>query len=769
MTKSLHNPKLMKKLLQFSFIILSGALAFGQNISSKKWTDLFSYNNVLAIKENNGKLMAATENGIFYYNLSGGEITKLSKANGLHEVKISAFDYNEQTQTGLVGYVNGSMDIITPQGITYVVDIPIATGFNGDKSINHISINGDRAVISVDYGVSIFDLTRKEFAQSAFFVNGSTFEAANEAAIMDNKVYAATASGLKMHEIDVTFPVYSTWSTVASGDFIHADSEGTIAVATANNVYYGTGGTFSQLPQAFGNITDVVVTAQHITVTDTERIYVFNTGGSSVTSGGMGQHCNTGTYIGGAIYAGTITSGIIDVAKNVIKPDGPYNNRSYKLQLMNEQIWVSSGARKDRYNGGLPDPQNLGFYYFNGMEWIYPTMFEENSTTIFNVLDVVANPSDPAEVFFTNYTEQAGQGIYKMRYDGGNKNFALEKFYNSNAGGQHPAFNRPTGLAFDSQNNLLGTISALLSPTGTFSAGVMAYDRNADEFLYRNLPLGQTAQKPVIYEGKMWVPIPRSSHLIAYDYKNSPTNLSDDVSYTLSKQNGFPSNSEGVISVAFDKNEDAWIGTDTGLRILPSASSEVMMDPQVESVVITQSGIPEELFRDSSILQIEVDTGNFKWVSVEGGGAYMMSANGEQTLKHFTRENSPLPTNSVTDIKVDHKTGKVYFSTFDGIVVYQGDVANVTSNFGNVLVYPNPVVYSNFKGVVTIRGLAEKTNIRIADAAGNLVHQAVARGGYYEWNLNNQRGRRVASGVYFVLMTNEDGTDKATAKIAVVN
>ena len=177
----------------------------------------------------------------------------------------------------------------------------------------------------------------------------------------------------------------------------------------------------------------------------------------------------------------------------------------------------------------------------------------------------------------------------------------------------------------------------------------------------------------------------------------------------------------------------------------------------------------EELFRDSPILQIEVDGGNQKWVSVDEGGVFYLSSDGQKTFNHFTKQNSPLPTNSVTDIKVDKQTGKVYFVTLDGVMVYQGDVLNVNENFGEVLVYPNPVVYANYKGNVRIRGLAEKTNIRITDAAGNLVHQAVAKGGYYEWNLNNQRGVRVASGIYFVLMTNSDGTDTATAKIAVVN
>ena len=164
-----------------------------------------------------------------------------------------------------------------------------------------------------------------------------------------------------------------------------------------------------------------------------------------------------------------------------------------------------------------------------------------------------------------------------------------------------------------------------------------------------------------------------------------------------------------------------------------------------------------------------ISFGNQKWISANGGGVFYVSPSGDKTLYHFTKSNSPLPNNTVTDIKIDNITGKIYFVTLDGVMVYQGDVTDVTSNFGNVLVYPNPVIYSQYKGNVRIKGLAQKTNIRITDAAGNLIHSAVANGGYFEWNLNNQRGVRVASGIYYVLMTNEDGTDTATAKIAVVN
>ena len=162
-----------------------------------------------------------------------------------------------------------------------------------------------------------------------------------------------------------------------------------------------------------------------------------------------------------------------------------------------------------------------------------------------------------------------------------------------------------------------------------------------------------------------------------------------------------------------------------------------------------------------------ISKNEYKFIDSSGEKEEILT--GKEINNYFTSQDKKSNDIKVEDVKIDEKTGKVYFVTTDGIVVYQGDVTEITSNFGNVLVYPNPVVYAQYKGNVRMRGLAQKTNIRITDAAGNMVHSAVAIGGYFEWNLNNQRGVRVASGIYYVLMTNEDGTDTATAKIAVVN
>lgn len=747
----------MKKHLFSAFFLSLFVPSIDAQQVASQWSDLFSYNNIIIIREDNGKLITAANNGLFYYTPATGEITKLSKANGLHEVNITAFDYNPETKTGLVGYSNGSLDVITESGITYVLDIPNTKSFTGNKSIKHISITGNQAVISVDYGVSIFNLDRKEFGETAFFT-----EKPKEAVIKDNVVYALTDSGIKKHEINTTFPIYSSWETALAGAYNHIDIEnGTIAIANSNQAMYGDGTNFSSLGN-FTDIKDISISTETILVTYSGGVSAYSLSGVESGSYTTSEDLNTAWWNDGKIYAGSTNSGILAPNSSIYKPDGPYDNKAYKLHLQDDKIWVSTGARED-YNTAVINSKNLGFYFFNGLKWIYPSLFIENqysdSPMMYNVVDVIANPSNTNEVFFANYTTRRGQGIYKVEYDQNTENFVEKQEYLLSQG----SYDRPVGFAYDDKNNLFVSL-AFYNNTGDTGYGV--YDTNKDTFIYKSIPNIQRTIKPLHYDGILLVPGARNGSLGIVNLNDTPSNLSDDTIKRINSENGLPA-TNGTLSVSVDKNGDAWIGSYNGLRVINSITSN-LDNPQANPIIIEQNGLGEELFRDSQIIQITTDSANNKWISVDGGGVFYMSANGQTTLKHFTKENSPLPNNTVTDIKVDEKTGKVYFATYDGIVVYQGDVASVNKNFGNVLVYPNPVISANYKGNVKIKGLAEKTNIRIVDTAGNLVHQAVTRNGFYEWDLTN-KGKRVASGIYFVLMTNEDGTDKATAKIAVVN
>jgi hypothetical protein len=46
-------------------------------------------------------------------------------------------------------------------------------------------------------------------------------------------------------------------------------------------------------------------------------------------------------------------------------------------------------------------------------------------------------------------------------------------------------------------------------------------------------------------------------------------------------------------------------------------------NPQTDPIVIEENGLAEELFRDAKILQIVVDSGNQKWISVDGGVCFI--------------------------------------------------------------------------------------------------------------------------------------------------
>ncbi|MDY3537151.1 two-component regulator propeller domain-containing protein [Riemerella anatipestifer] len=744
----------MKKIL--SLLVFS--ISFMFFAQEGKWQDLFSYNHIIKVEQEGTELVVATKSGLFYYDVISGEIRKLSKSNGLHEVGVTAFDYNPNTKVGLIGYETGALDVITPNGVTLIVDIPIARSYQGSKKINHIFIKDNLAIISAGYGVSIFNLDKKEFVETAFFQEGTNFIASNEAFVQDNMVYAATSRGLYSHKMDLEFSIYSTWQRLNTLNLSQSDTNGqNYLVATKTAVYLGDA--FQRLPYPFTNVKDVVWQTNGFLVCDADKVYQFSTEGALQNTYDFSSYqLTTGIIYNGNLFVGTAFSGILDRNLNSIKPDGPYSNIASRMTLVDDKIWVATGKKIEYF---LSTYNGLGYYYYDGKKWIYPEYFL-NSDRQFNILDIAVNPSNTDEIYFTNYSNHANanrrKGVYKML----NNEEVL--IYGANVGSRE---NFPEYLAFDDQNNLFSTLGFYAGDVN-FVGFYMIAPNASSEIRVKLINAKQNTSSILSYGGKLFIGAPRVTEggLIIYDFNKTISNLNDDTVRILRGEEGLPSAS--VTSLAMDKYNALWIGSTTGLRVLSNATGD-LSNVKLNPIVITQNGIAEELFKDAEILSIAVDSGNNKWVSVNGGGVFFLSADGQKVYNHFTKANSPLPSDEVTDIKINDKTGQVYFATSNGIVVYKGDVANVTSKFGEVVVYPNPVVYSQFKGSVKIKGLAEKTNIRITDAAGNLIHQAVSRNGYYEWNLQNQRGSRVASGIYFVLMTNEDGTDKATAKIAVVN
>lgn len=734
-----------------------------QNTTSK-WSDLFSYNKVISLADQGEGLAATTSSGLFFYNYNSGEISKFSKPSGLHEVGISTSAYDASLQTFIIGYQSGNLDVYKPGApVSYIVDIPLSSSVPSDKkNIQQIYASNGQALITAGYGASLFNVQKKEFGDTSLFPSTVIPQAG---VISNNKAYVATGTNLYTHDLDVSFSDFNSWQ-IQNLPIVSLDAQdNTVVAASASTVYINTGGAFNSIASSFTNITNIKVSSGNIVVTWGNKISILSLTGTLLKTYDAQEKLNTGIINNATVYAGSQLHGVLKSTDSSLstslKPQGPYNNAAYWLRLSGGKIWVSTGGRNS-YN--LPSNTGLGYYYYDGTDWIYPSYFTQcqnpggaNCVTndkLFNILDVIPDTSDPNSVYFTNYTVTGKQGVYKLN----TQNQTVTSFINNSGG----VFNfRPAGLGY-AGNSLITTVGFLGNSS---NAGIFLPDNNS----VINSQLIGTTQRPLITDQVIWYGTPAAiGGMTAHLYNGNTSNLSNAPIRYITMDQGLPSAS--AISYAMDKFGDLWIGSAQGLRVLQNADQAIQSaNVHVDPIIIEQNGLGEELFRNLTVLAIAVDSGNGKWVSIQDGGVFYLSPDGQQTILHFTAENSPLPNNSITDIAIDDKTGKVYFASFDGIVAYQSDVANVTDNFGNVVVYPNPVIYSQFKGNVTIKGLAARTNIRITDAAGNLVRSAVADGGSYQWDVKNFRGVRVASGIYFILMTNADGTDKKAVKVAVVN
>jgi ligand-binding sensor domain-containing protein len=170
---------------------------------------------------------------------------------------------------------------------------------------------------------------------------------------------------------------------------------------------------------------------------------------------------------------------------------------------------------------------------------------------------------------------------------------------------------------------------------------------------------------------------------------------------------------------------------------------------------------------EQALTDIVVDGSNNKWLATAGAGVFLVSPDGQQTLFHFTKDNSPLPSNNIYDVAIDSVTGEVFFATDKGMVSYKGTSTAPADDLSNVYVYPNPV-RPGFNGDVKISGLMSDVNVKITDIEGNLVYETTSEGGTVLWDTTAFGKYKVASGVYMIFIASDDGTETKVKKVMIV-
>jgi len=790
----------MLKIRFFSFLILTVSLFYGQqnklSIETEtsiysNWNTYFSYNLISSIDNGESVIYFASYNSIFSYDTSSNQIEKFDTLNELSGDEISAFYYSEINNNIVIGYSSGFLQIIdlNSNSIINIYDIlNKPTIPPNKKTINNFFQSGDQLLISTGYGVSIYNLNGYEFGDTYYIGDFATQINVTSTFIHENFIYASSPDlGILRANINSNLIDFNNWQTIYFGDIQELFYDG-------ENIFFYTNNSIMRINDE--EITSILTLenqiininssdSKFIIITD-EKCLIYNDQLTQlvyeIDSETYSSGFNEGIIKDNYIYIATNEKGVLIINNNsgdfsYLKPDGPLENDIFSVETLNNKTWVSYGNYTEYFNPYPLKFSGLSNYDENLNSWFNISKDSIPESAV-NLNNISINPFNNDNVFISSFEG----GILEI------EDLNIIEFYdNNNSGLESLSINDPlyesvriSDIEFD-QNGVLWILNSRIdSPLKSFNLENNSWnsydfteiinDGFQDELGFNDIEVDDYGNK--------WIAGLRSG-LIGFNNESGTNQLRKVFSQD---QSNMPSSY--VKSIAVDNNNHLWIGTIQGLRVLYNTSN--FFDTSVvttQQIVILEDGIPRELLEQQYISDIEVDGANNKWVATIGSGVFYFSPNGQQTIHHFTKENSPLPSNNINDISINYSNGKVYFATDNGLVSYNTGSTSSSENFSNTYVYPNPVrpEFNTEFEKVKITGLTQNVNIKITDIEGNLVAEAQSNinsryrnfnleidGGTAFWNGKNLRDRLVSSGVYIIMLSDLDSYETKVLKLMIV-
>ena len=778
----------MKKYICLSIFFLSLQIWSQQDFSSN-WEDFYAYNNVKDFIKVNSKFYAVTDNAVFIYDESTQEISKLSSVHGLSGETATSIYFSDTYQKLVIGYRTGLLEIVDSDGkITVANDIE-RLSITGDKEVKHISEFGNKLYLSTPFAIVVFDIENSQFGDTYFIGNNSTEVTINQTAIFDDTIYAATELGIFTANINSQNLIdFNNWQQPQGGflgDFKTVEIFNDQVFTSKNNIFYKINSSITlQIISALSdNILNLKASEEFIAITTRKSAIIYNTLlNQELVSNPTPEYdfnLHSSYAENNSIYLGTSEYGILQrsfsdaVEHYEIHPKGPLSNDIFSITAENNNIWVVYGG----YDGAFtPLQRQKGFSHYNGENWVntpYNPVYPAR-----DLVHVTIDPNNPEKVYVSSWGQtSSGQ----LDATGGMlviENDEVVTFLNhTNSGLEDLAPNNPdyfsvriNGTAFDSQGNLWvanGWVDKRLkklSTNGTWSEFDLSSIITSSAFGLTELVIDNS--------GSVWIGSRRNGVLV---YNESGDRKRALITETTKGSLPDPNTS----SLAIDRNNRIWIGTKKGLVVYSNTAG--IFDDNIydaNPIIIEDDGIPKKLLGDQPVNTIAIDGADNKWFGTDTGGVLATNPSGRETLFNFNKDNSPLPSNKIVKIKVDNSNGKVFFATNKGIVAFNNNVAPFGDSLGEVYAYPNPVKKEH--SFVTIDGrnnthLPRGTNVKILDASGRLVHETNViegqelKGGKVIWNKTNLAGKKVATGVYIVLLTLPDRSESSFTKIAVIN
>lgn len=777
-----------KSLITLLALIVTGHTLLSQSAIGT-WHDHLNYSRANDLDILHNKVYVSAGNTLFILNTADNSLSRLNRVTGLSDVGISTIKANPDFNMVVVGYINGNLDIIQDNTITNITDIKNST-VAGDKRIRHINFYGSSALLSTGVGVIDFNLERLEVKDTYNILSTGSLPI-NETAVLNDTLYAATEEGLFLAPINRDLTIFSNWIQ----DLLIADPFESVANVASNfgNIYINQpqadpAGVFTknQSNQWVNTFNSDIVT--DIRSTDLGLSLVIGFYGEVKEADGLPPAVAISSYAGevpsiaalvpttdGNIWIADRERGLVrgttEGTFEFIHPDGPATNRAFDIDVKHGQLWVASGApeRPGTWNPGFVFD---GFYRYKEGRWqnftreAYPELID---WLFQDIAKVYASPSSDQTVyvgsFYKGMLVAEGDEITEF-YDYTNSSLQLWPDF------EDTEYTAIAGIAEDNNRNIWVTNAQVAEPLSvrTPDGEWHSFDCSDSDNPSQGLGTNREILDLIVDQnGQKWAIVNRGG-IIVFSEGNSIENSSDEKARLLqvgAGEGGLPSNE--VLCMTEDLDGEIWVGTSEGIAVFYSPF-DVLTDnfSDARQILVEQDGVFQFLLDGQSVSAVAIDGANRKWISTFGSGVFLMSEDGTEQIRRFTTENSPLLSDVVNDISIDQTTGEVFFATDEGIVSYISDAIGGSSGTVNCSsVYPNPV-RETYTGPISITGLTRDSEVRITDVRGNLIFSTISNGGKAIWDGRNSNGERVATGVYYALSSNPDGSSKCTTKILVV-
>ena len=739
------------------------------------WRDHLPYHSAIDVAAGNNKIVCATPYSVFNIDLADNSVTRMSRINGLHETGVSAISYDAASEKLFVGYHNSNIDIVFRNDVFNIPDIKL-DNITGDKTIYNVFASGKYFYLSTGLGVIVIDGDKYEVKDSWFIGNNGSQVKVNGVTIDNSFFYVATDEGLKRTPVTTVDPAnYLNWQNLsganglpagASNDVVMAS--GKIAALKNDSVFVLNGNNwnlvFTEAPWKIQNINSSSgkIIIDLIRNDGSAKVISLHTDGTIARTiqqpGVIVQPMKT-ILVNNDYWVADSTRGLnkfMSTGFENYNLNSPESIATGEIVFVNNVFYAAAGAVNVNWQKQI---NKNGIYKFSGGQWTnhnYRLLPQLDSMP--DLVSVAIDPRD-GSVWAGSY----GGGLLHIK--GGN---SFDIFKQSSSIGQatfDPGSYRVAGLAFDKENNLW------IANYGAAQNIVVRKNDGAWKTFAPPIAFLENAVSQIIIddENQKWIVSPKGNGLIVFSDNGTIDNVADD-KWKLYRSGGGIGNlpTNNVLGIAKDKNGFIWIGTNDGIGVV-QCPQNVFSSQGCDAIwpVVTQGGFNQYLFKGEEVRSIAVDGADRKWIATKNG-AWLISAEGEKVIYRFTEENSPLLSNDVKRIAIDGRTGEIFFATASGICSFRSTATEGGETNNDVMVFPNPVP-PGYGGTIAIRGLVNNAIIKITELDGRLVYQTRALGGQAVWNGKDYKGRRISSGVYLVLVSDDGRKENLASKIIFIN